>query len=77
MMNIVLYFAMWIQQCVGQEYMYSMCTFGGPILWRHDVCQSMDRSYGSCTKDQSYGDTMHVTKNLMHVQSTNPMGQHM
>ena len=30
----------------------------------------MDQSYGSCTKDQSYGDMMDVTKNLMHVQGT-------
>ena len=37
-----------------------MCK--GPIQWEY-------------TKDQSNGDRMHVTKNLMHVQRTSRMGQ--
>ena len=35
----------------------------------------MDQSYGLCTKDQSYGDRRHVTRNLMHEQRTNSIGQ--
>ena len=73
-MNIVLFFAMWIEQCVGQVYIvcvplenqsYIVCTMD----------QSMDQSMGH-VKDQSYGDMMHVTKNLMYVQRTNPMGRY-
>ena len=45
----------------------------GPILWV--MCKGpIQWEYAVCTKDQSYGDTMHVTKNLMRVQRTNPMG---
>ena len=68
---------MWIQ---------SVCV---PLdLWGHDVCatdhlwtnpmshvqrtNSMGIVY---TKEQSYGDMMHVTRNLMHEQRTNSMGQ--
>ena len=64
-MKIVLfYFAMWIQ-CVGQVYnvgVPSEIQYYGVMTCATD--QSMDQSYGSCAKDQSYEDTM---QNLMHV----------
>ena len=66
-------FAMWIQ-CVGQVYI--VCAPLEDQFYMGSLCvatdQSMDQSYGSCAKDQSYGDTM---QNLIHVQRTNPMGQ--
>ena len=70
-MNIVLFFAMWIQQYVGQVYivcipledqsygvMICVCnrSIYGPILWGHDACYNEP---DACTEDQSYG-TVHV-----------------
>ena len=70
----MLFVAMWIQ-CVGQMYTVcvpfedqsngTQCMCKGPIQWE----------YAACTKDQCDEDTMYVTKNLMDVQRTNPMGQ--
>ena len=83
-MNTVLFFAMWIQQCVGQVYIVCVTleyqSYGVMMGMDQSIDQSYgsctkDQSYGSCTKDQSYGDKKHVTRNLMHVQKTNPMGQ--
>ena len=52
--------------------MLDKCTlyvsFRGPILWGHDMCVQRINLL-----DQSYEDTMQVTKNLMHVQRTNPI----
>ena len=71
-------FAMWIQ-CVGQVYILCVPledqSYG---VWTNPmghVRRTNPMGICLCTKDQSYGDTMHVTNNLMHVQRTNPMGQ--
>ena len=75
-MNIVLYFARWILKCVGQVYIVCVPLEDQSYGVMMGVQQiNLDQSYGSCTKDQSYGDTMHVSMNLMYVQRTNPMGQ--
>ena len=49
--------------CVPLEDQLILC------MWSRYVCAT-DQSM-----DQSYGDMMHGTKNLMHVQRTIPMGQ--
>ena len=74
-MNILCYFLPCGYSVLhGQVYIVSVPAFRGPILWSHDVCEQTN-PIGSCAKDQSYGDTMHVTTKLMQLQRTNPMGQ--
>ena len=60
------------------------CIYKRPILWELDAFQRtnpmrMECIYSVCTKDQSYGNMMHVKAKdqcKMHVQRRDPIWEH-